>query len=447
MNQLIFSISGVRGKVPDSLTPKIVYRLGLAFAKTQLPGKILLAQDTRPTGVALIAILKQAMVTAGREFLNCGICPTPTAQFQIEHGKFSGGIVVTASHNPLPYNGLKFINSNGIFCGANELQQILEEFRRRNEIPRQTPDFSTARIFSGEEHMAAILDNPIIDVGQICSKQLKIVLDAVNGVGAVMMPLLLKKLGCEVVTLYCEPNGLFSRGADPLPENLDDLSKVVVKNSANLGLAMDPDGDRLDLVDENGIPIGEEKTLPLVVDFVLSREKSRQNVVTNLSTSMMIESICKKHGAILHRTAIGEINVVKKMKEVGSIIGGEGNGGVIYPSVHSGRDAFVGCALILQAIAESKKTISELASKLPTYYIAKEKVEFADLDYQSVLKKIINHANDAKINDRDGIKLSWLNRWVHIRKSNTEPIMRIYAEASSKKEAQELVEVYKNILK
>ncbi len=439
MNQPIFSISGVRGTVPDSLTPEIVFRLGVAFAKSQPGGTVFLGQDARPTGAELLGILQQSLKSQNRKFLNVGICPTPTAQFEIEHGEFAGGIVVTASHNPLPYNGLKFINSDGVFCDGDEISKIFAEFEKQNSMPITKTNPQKSGIFLGENHLSAILEHPIIDVEKIRSKKYKIVVDAVNGVGAVMMPNLLKKLGCEVVELYCEPNGNFLRGAEPLPENLGDLSQSVLENSAHLGVAMDPDGDRLALVDEKGNPLGEEKTLPLAVDVVLNSLATQHSIVVNLSTSMMIESVCKKYGATLHRTEIGEINVVKQMQKLNSVIGGEGNGGVIFPEIHSGRDAFVGIALILQKMTDSGKTISELASELPEFSITKDKIGLDGVDYDAMLEKIKILFDGAEIDTRDGVKFSWDDRWLHIRKSNTEPIVRIYSEAPTERESQELV--------
>ncbi|MBC8456160.1 phosphoglucosamine mutase [bacterium] len=451
MKQPIFSISGVRGTVPDSLSPNIVFRLGIAFAKTQPKGKIFLGQDTRPTGAELLKILQQALESQNREFIDVGICPTPTAQFEIEHGDFAGGIIVTASHNPLPYNGLKFINSDGVFCDSTEVSAIFSKFEKQSATAEKMEPTCDAEIFLGENHLSAILEHPIIDAKKIRKKRFKIAVDAVNGVGSVMMPNLLRKLGCEVIELYCEPNGKFPRGAEPLPENLGVLSQTVRENSADFGVAMDPDGDRLALVDENGNPLGEEKTLPLAVDVVLEHPASNiqhpePSVVVNLSTSMIIESVCKKYGATLHRTEIGEINVVKQMQKLDSIIGGEGNGGVIFPEIHSGRDAFVGVALILQKMAQSGKTISQLSAELPNFFITKSKIELACVDYKVMLEKIKTAFDDAEIDERDGIKFSWHDRWVHIRKSNTEPIVRIYAEAPTKRESQELLaQIKKNL--
>ncbi|HDP68810.1 MAG TPA: phosphoglucosamine mutase [Candidatus Marinimicrobia bacterium] len=441
---LIESLSGVRG-IESELTEDFIRAYAYAFAEVCPPGKILVGRDTRQNGMAIITVLLEALKNTGRTVINLGICPTPTVQFAVEDQQAAGGIVITASHNPLPWNGLKFIGSDGIFLDADQMRQLKErriELNKEAFIQKGNGAIETYHR-AVDDHIEAVLALPYLDESLIRTAGFKVVVDAVNGAAYRAVPEFLRRLGCEVIELNCNADQPFPRNPEPLPENLLELNQAVLRHKADLGCAIDPDGDRLAIVSELGKPVSEEYTLVLAAKLVLSKfPDSAQKVVTNLSTTMAVEDVARQYGASVIRTAIGEINVAKKMREIDAAIGGEGNGGVLLPEAHLGRDSLVAAALILQLLAEKAKSVSELMQELPHYEMVKLRVSRGDLDLSDVLDELKQLATPADLDLQDGIKFIWSDRWVHLRPSNTEPIIRIYAEAKNAALAQEAAEPF-----
>jgi phosphomannomutase len=396
-----------------------------------------------------------------------GISPTPTVALAIEKLKAAGGISITASHNPMIWNGLKFFASTGLFLDADENRECW----RLAEQPAKYVSWDkqgkhTLQETFLDEHVREVLSLSYIDIVKIRARKFKVVLDCVNSAGGIIVPRLLEKLGCEIIPIHCEMTGIFEHTPEPIPENLTSLCKKVREEHADIGIAVDPDVDRLVLINEKGEPFGEEYTIASCTKFILGKISAQNlsrtqrgisaslrqsqignqqslKVVINLSTTRAVEDIAKHYGASILRTPVGEINVAKKMKEVGAVIGGEGSGGVILPKVHLGRDAIVGIALVLQHLTEFGGTISELKAVLPQYYITKGKVDLGTLNPDAILKQLMaDHAVSDTINTDDGLKIDFPESWVHLRKSNTEPIIRIIAEAHTKAEADELVKKF-----
>jgi phosphomannomutase len=385
----------------------------------------------------------------GSEVIDLGIVPTPTVALAVERLGLAGGISVTASHNPMIWNGLKFFTRTGLFLNADENRAfwaIAERggfaYRPWDRLGQQT-DRQDLR----EQHLEAVLRMPPLRLDAIRRRKLKVVVDCVNASGGTVVPELLRRLGCEVVELYCDVSGIFAHTPEPVPENLGDLAARVKAEKADVGLAIDPDADRLVVIDERGEPIGEEYTVTSAVDLVLRREHERgvtgHRVVVNLSTTRAVDDVAKRYGATCLRTPVGEINVAKRMVDVGSVVGGEGSGGVIYPTVHAGRDALVGVGLILQALAEHDGPTSSWKASLPQYAIVKGKVEVGDLDARTRLRAIADSVGSSgRVNTDDGLRIDLPDSWVHLRLSNTEPIIRIIAEAPDRSRAEELVRSY-----
>ena len=445
-------ISGVRGVVGESLTPEVLVKYSAAFgnfcklrSRKNFP-KVVLGRDSRISGEMCRFAVLSGLLATGCEVIDIGICPTPTVQIAVEGLKANGGIVITASHNPIQWNGLKFIGSNGMFLAEREAKKFFDLVKN---------DKITHRFWMGlgkvksnhswiQKHIEKILKLKYIVVKKIKRKKLKVVLDCCNGAGGTISPHLLKALGCQVIELFCSPDGNFAHNPEPRPENLVSLCRAVKKNKADIGFANDPDVDRLAIVSDQGIPLGEEATLALATEFIL-KKKPKSKVVTNVSTSRMIDDIAQEFGSKVYRTKVGEAHVVRRLKAVGGIIGGEGNGGVILPELHYGRDALVGMALILQYLAESEKNITDLASDLPRYFMIKKKGKLTK-DFERNLAQLKRKYAKEKIVLIDGVKVNFEDSWIHIRKSNTEPIFRIIAEAKSKKKAKELVPEFLEIL-
>lgn len=447
---LMVSISGIRGIVGTSLTPEIVVKYASAFAEYCGRKPIVIGRDGRVTGKSIGHIVSSTLLQMGCDVVALGVCPTPTIQLAIEKLHASGGISITASHNPIEWNGLKFMSSTGLFLDAEENKRFwgIADRPARAYQPwdkqgkhRAIPEFV-------DNHIKLILQLPHLDVARIRERGFKVAVDCINGSGGVIVPKLLRELGCSVVEMNCDVSGIFAHTPEPLPENLTDLSRLVQKERADLGIAVDPDADRLVLIDERGIPIGEEYTIANVTKFVLQREAGlkkpgRLTTVVNLSTTRAVDDIAKEFGATVLRTAVGEINVAKKMQETGAVIGGEGSGGVILPNLHLGRDALVGIALTLQHLAEFEGTLSQLKQSLPEYHIAKGKVDVGTLDPDKALERIkIKLTKNGEATTIDGLKIDFADSWVHLRKSNTEPIIRVIAEARSKQKAEELVKTF-----
>ena len=450
---LIKSISGIRGtiggKPGEGLSPMDVVKFTSAFAvwvksnrKKDLKNKIVVGRDARISGEMVNHLVCGTLVSMGFDVIDAGLSTTPTVEMAVVYEGADAGIVLTASHNPKQWNALKLLNSKGEFISAKDGEDVLkiaeaEDFSYNdvNSIGKiiRVTDFI-------ERHIKSILALPYVDVELIKSKNFKIVLDAVNSTGGIAVPQLLKALGVEnVVEMYCEPNGIFPHNPEPLPENLGEISKAVKKNKAHLGIVVDPDVDRLALVMEDGEMFGEEYTLVAVADYILSIKKG--NTVSNLSSTRALRDVTEKSGGKYFASAVGEVNVVEKMKEMNAIIGGEGNGGVILPELHYGRDAMVGIALFLTHLAKYGKSCSMLRSKYPNYHISKNKIELtAEINTDKILEAISEKYSKQPINKIDGVKIEFEREWVHLRKSNTEPIIRIYSESEYETTADNLAE-------
>ncbi len=444
---LIRSISGVRGLVIETLTADLA-RVYARAVNDMLPaGEIVLGRDSRPSGAELIKALSAELTALGRNVSDCGIVPTPTVQFITEHSAAVGGIIVTASHNPIEWNGLKFVRADGTFFLPDECKYLFARVDAGcGALHVAEAGQRTARNDAIQRHVDHILALDCIDVQAIKARQFTIAIDAVNGAGAVALPTMLKALGCEVVPVYCEPTGEFLRGTEPLPHNLVDLGQTVRDNRAAAGFAVDPDADRLALVAETGRPLGEENTLVLAVDGYWQTTGKAEPIVVNLSTTMALDRLAESYGTKVLRSAVGEINVVQLMQAVNAPLGGEGNGGVILKAAHLGRDSLVGAAMVLNRMAQSDQPLSTIITGLPQFVIVKDKVSLEDVDVKQALATVQQTLADAEVNTIDGVKFTWKDCWVHLRKSNTEPILRIYAEAETEQKARELVARIKSLI-
>lgn len=436
---LIRSASGLRGIAEDHFTPELIDNYISAFISTQNIKSCVIGRDGRPSGKQISQWVIDSFHKNGINVENCGLATTPTMQVMTEKEHFDGGIVITASHNPSEYNGLKFLQSDGTFLTPEQCEKLFKAVDNNVAIVHPdsfgvVSDYSTAN----EEHIEKVLAAMCIDTDKIRKNKFKVVIDCVNGAGSFILPMLCEKLGCEVITINCNGNGDFTRVPEPLAENLNELEQKVINVGADVGFATDPDGDRLSIVSNKGNAIGEEYTLVLAVKNYLNYQKSI--VATNLSTSMMLESIANE----TIRTKIGEAHVVQKMNELNIPIGGEGNGGVILKEVHLGRDSLVAISMILSLLSSSGKSISDEISNIPQYIMIKDKIHIDnDIDFDSL--ETIFDCNE--INKLDGMKFIWPNKWIHIRKSNTEPIIRIFAEAKTQEEVNDLINTLKNYLK
>lgn len=436
---LIRSASGLRGIAEDHFTPELIDNYISAFISTQNIKSCVIGRDGRPSGKQISQWVIDSFHKNGINVENCGLATTPTMQVMTEKENFDGGIVITASHNPSEYNGLKFLQKDGTFLSPEQCEELFKAVDRNVSIEPPdslgvVSDYSTAN----EEHIDKVLAAKCIDTDNIRKNNFKVVIDAVNGAGSFILPMLCERLDCEVIPMNCSGDGYFSRIPEPLAENLDALEQKVLEVGADIGFATDPDGDRLSIVSNKGKAIGEEYTLVLAVKNYLNFQESM--VVTNLSTSMMLDNITNK----TIRTRIGEAHVVQKMNELNISIGGEGNGGVILKEVHLGRDSLVAVSMILSLLSISGKSISDEICSIPKYLMVKDKILLnSKIDFDS-LESIFDCD---EINRLDGIKFSWSDKWIHIRKSNTEPIIRIFAEAPTKDEVDELVNTLKNYVK
>ncbi len=444
---LIRSISGVRGLSKSYLTPEISISYAKALHKYLPEGVIMSGRDSRPSGELLIDTMNQELARLGRTVIDCGIVPTPTVQFMVHNTEAVGGYIVTASHNPIEWNGLKFLRSDSTFFHAEDCEKLFRIVDANKDLEdSRNPGMIWQEKNAIQKHIISCVSIECIDLNRIQRKNFKIVIDAVNGAGSNALPALLESLGCEVIEINCEPNGNFTRGTEPLPEHLKELSKVVIANGADAGFAVDPDADRLAVVNEKGIPLGEEYTLVIAADGYLIETGRKENFVVNLSTSIAIDKLAETYNSHVTRSAVGEINVVNKMNEVNSAFGGEGNGGVILRECHLGRDSLVGAAMVLNRMSISDSSISEIHSSLPRFEIVKDKIDIEGIDIELVIKRVNSLFDDATIDKIDGIKFTWDDRWVHLRKSNTEPIIRIYAEAPDQNQALVLIDQIKKTL-
>ena len=450
---LIKSISGIRGtiggEVGVNLTPIDIVKFTIAYTRFIASKndakrlKIVVGRDTRISGEMVNDIIEGTLLGCGADVINVGLCTTPGTEMAVITHKADGGIIITASHNPQQWNALKLLNEKGEFLNAKEGEQVLALAEQEDFL---FPDVDTiGKVISREDfnptHIDQVLALKLVDVEKVKARKFKVVVDAVNSIGGVVIPALLEKLGCEVVKLNCEPNGQFAHNPEPLPQNLTEISEVIVREGADLGVVVDPDVDRLALVNEDGTMFGEEYTLVAVADYILSHTNG--NTCSNLSSSRALSDITKAHGGEYAASAVGEVNVVTKMKEVGAVIGGEGNGGVIYPELHYGRDALVGVALFLTYLAELNIPMTELRKKYPAYFASKNKIELTPaIDVDKVLATVKERYAHERVNDIDGVKIDFAEHWVHLRKSNTEPIIRIYVEAKSQEFADEVAQQF-----
>jgi phosphomannomutase len=450
------SISGIRGIVGTSLIPETIVKYTAAFAEYCNRDTVVIGRDGRVTGKSIAHIVSSTLLQMGCDVIAIGVSPTPTVQLAVQLRKAAGGICITASHNPMEWNGLKFISSTGLFLDGDENQAFwnIADRQPRSYTPWNKQGHHSSDPGLVDEHIRNVLSLSYLDVSRIRQRQFRVVVDCVNAAGGIIIPRLLRELGCSVIEMGCDVSGIFSHTPEPIPENLSGVCSRVREENADLGVAVDPDVDRLVLIDEHGNPFGEEYTLASAVKFVLGKESSRNSqstmqrlralkVVTNLSTTRAIDDICALHNAELTRTSVGEIHVAKKMRELGAIVGGEGNGGVILPESHIGRDAPVGVGLTLQHLVEFGGTLSELRASLPQYFITKGKIDLGSLNPEEVLERLqASHSGKGRATTTDGLKIDFPDAWVHLRKSNTEPILRIIAEAPEKKRADDLVAAF-----
>jgi len=446
---LIKSISGIRGtvggKVGGNLTPLDIVKFTSAFGSWAVRQsgikKIVVGRDARISGSMVNNLVVGTLQGLGIDVIDLGLSTTPTVEIAVPAENAAGGIILTASHNPKQWNALKLLNHYGEFINHDDGQMVLDiaensdfEYAKVDELGKVTYDGTYM-----QKHIDQILALPLVDADAIGKANLKIVVDAVNSTGGTFVPALLKALGVKIVyELYCEPDGNFPHNPEPLPENLSELSKEVLKNKADLGIAVDPDVDRLCFVCEDGNMFGEEYTLVAVADYVLKNKKG--NSVSNLSSTRALRDITEKAGGVYYAAAVGEVNVVNKMKAVNALIGGEGNGGIIYPALHYGRDALAGIALFLTHLVKSGKSISALRDTYPDYFISKNKLELeGSVKIESIIKKVKNSYSQSPQSEIDGLKIDFDYGWVHLRRSNTEPIIRIYAEAKDKNAADDII--------
>ena len=449
---LIKSISGIRGTIGgpagENLSPPDVVKFTTAYVRLiseRRPGKkltVVVGRDARISGQLVSDLVEGTLLACGADVINVGLCTTPGTEMAVITKRADGGIIITASHNPRQWNALKLLNADGEFLSDAEGKRVLAmseeeayDYPAIDEIGHvlSREDFN-------DEHIRLVLGLPLVDVEAVRRRRFKVVVDAVNSVGGIVMPKLLRELGCEVVELNCEPTGEFAHNPEPLPQHLTEISEVIVREKADLGVVVDPDVDRLAFVSEDGSMFVEEYTLVAVADYILS-ENPGGTTVSNLSSSRALRDVTVRHGGKYYASAVGEVNVTTKMKEVGAVIGGEGNGGVIYPGLHYGRDALVGTALFLTWLARKGMSMTQLRATYPAYYASKNKIELTPaIDVDKVLREVKERYAGEKVNDIDGVKIDFAENWVHLRKSNTEPIIRVYTEAKSMDEADALAQ-------
>jgi len=437
---LMISISGVRGVIGPALNAEVACRLAAAFGTWAPPGPIVVGRDSRISGPMIRHAVIAGLMSTGHDVIDIGIATTPTTEILVTTHAASGGVIITASHNPEPWNALKLLAGSGLFLSAREGDEVMAIHRQGTSVHRRWDELgsSTEDSAAAEVHIRSILAQPWLDRERIAARGLHAVVDCTNGAGGVVAPELLRRLGVRVTELYCEPTGRFGRRPEPTPAHLGDLCAQVREQGADVGFATDPDADRLGLVTEQGTPLSEEYTLALAADFLLGRHSGP--VVVNLSTTRAMDDVCRKHGVPLHRTPVGEANVVGRMLEVDAVIGGEGNGGVILPALHAGRDALVGMALILQSMAEGETALSRLHAGLPQYSMVKRSQPLARPVSDAELAELVRSEFSGPIDTSDGVKVTLPEGWIHLRRSNTEPIVRAIAESEDAATAESLAE-------
>jgi phosphomannomutase len=435
---LKISISGVRGVVGHSLTPKLLTRFAQAFGTHTGPGTIVIGRDPRTSGEMVKHAVVAGILSTGSRVIDIGVCPVPTVQLQVRHRRAQGGIAITASHNPAEWNALKFIGSNGLFLDSGQARELLDIYHQGQYTKVGGAEIRTVEEIEGatDLHIKSILDvlGPLPKTAQ----KLRVVLDSCNGAGSLVGPKLIEALGAEVLPINVTPDGSFPRPAEPLAENLVDLCRTVKDHQADVGFAQDMDADRLAIVSEQGVPIGEDHTLVLAMLYVLGREKGA--VVANLSTTSAVADVAGKFGCPVFLTKIGEVNVTDAMRQQNAVIGGEGNGGVIYPRINFARDSLVGMALVLHLLAESGKSVTQLLETVPRYSIVKEKMPCPSDRIATVLRTVRQQFAKFPLDTRDGVKVVQPDGWILVRGSNTEPIIRVVAEAASEARARAMVD-------
>jgi len=443
MSRLMIGISGVRGVVGDNLTPELLVRLGQAFGTYVDSGTVVVGRDTRVSGDMVKHAVFSGLLSAGCRIIDVGVCGTPSAAMMVPALRAAGGIVISASHNPIEWNALKFFRSDGVYLNAEQGRQLLDIYYG-GDVRKVGYDRLHAVAMDNtavERHLAKVLQ--LVDVRGLRRRRFRVALDCCNGAGSDLALRFLQHIGADVAPIHCEMNGLFPHDPEPTFEHIKDLLRVTRRQRCDIGFAQDADADRIAIVSEKGRYLGEEYTLCLATRYTLAHR--RGPVVTNLSTTRMLDDVAQAAGVEVVRTPVGEVNVAERMREVNAVIGGEGNGGVIEPRVHLGRDALTGMALILQLMLETGKKISALAGELSRYYMVKERVECSKRVLGSVLKALADEPS-AKVDMRDGVKLDFADSWVHVRASNTEPIVRVYTEARTRSRAREMAQKYKRLV-
>ncbi len=442
MPTLMVSVSGIRGIIGDGLDPHTIVKYTSAYADFCGEDKIVIGSDGRVTGGLVRNIVTGTLISKGIEVIDIGVCPTPTVLYNVKKLGAVGGISISASHNPNEWNALKLLNSEGEFMTPDQNKQMLGMLDYANINYNSWDKIGKVENYEDglKNHLNDVLSMDIVDKELIQSKKFKVVLDCVNASGSWVMPELLEELGCDIIKLHCEKTGVFPRLPEPIPQNLTETMQVVKDNNADLAVVVDPDADRLVLITNEGEPFVEENTIALAVKHILSKQKGSS--VVNLSTTRAVDDVAKEFGCEVFRSPVGEANVVKKMKEVDAVIGGEGSGGVIYPGLHYGRDALVGAVITLQHLAEQNKKLSEIKNELPQYEIVKRKMETGDRKPDEIINKMVEKYYGEKINTEDGLRIDFDDHWVHLRKSNTEPIIRCIVESESLEKSEELAEKY-----
>ncbi|WP_448606772.1 phosphoglucosamine mutase [Paenimyroides ceti] len=459
---LIKSISGIRGTIGgqtgDNLTPVDAVKFASAygtflkqqFTKDRL--KVVIGRDARISGPMIHNLVVNTLIGLGIDVLDLGLSTTPTVEVAVAMEKADGGIILTASHNPKQWNALKLLNAKGEFLSGADGAEILKIAEEESFVFAEVDDLGTITYNTDymDRHINEVLNLKLVDVESVKKRNFKVVVDGVNSSGGIVIPSLLKRMGVEVVELYCEPTGHFPHNPEPLKEHLKDICALVVKEKADFGIVVDPDVDRLAFISEDGEMFGEEYTLVAVADYVLS--KTPGNTVSNMSSSRALRDITQKYNGIYEASAVGEVNVVELMKKNNAIIGGEGNGGIIYPETHYGRDALVGVALFLTHLSQQDQSVASLRASYPQYYMSKNKIELTpEIDVDLILEKMTAQYAHEEISTIDGVKIDFAEEWAHLRKSNTEPIIRIYTEAKTQKKADDLalriIEEIKEIIK
>lgn len=446
---LIKSISGIRGTIGgavshnltpiDAVTFAAAYGMWIKEQRNKENYRVVVGRDARISGEMIQGLVMHTLVGMGIHVIDLGLSTTPTVEIAVPMEHADGGIILTASHNPKQWNALKLLNAKGEFLNAEEGQYILEVAESNKMNFAEVDHLGKISVNDAymDLHIDAVLNLELVNVPAIKNAKFKVVFDGVNSTGGIIIPLLLDRLGVHTVKLFCEPNGQFPHNPEPLKEHLTDLSQAVVSHRANLGIVVDPDVDRLAFIDENGDMFGEEYTLVACADYVLG--KTPGNTVSNMSSTRALKDVTEKHKGSYQASAVGEVNVVALMKQTKAVIGGEGNGGIIYPELHYGRDALVGIALFLSLLAEKNLTVSALKKTYPQYFMSKNKIELTEgLDVDGILQVMAEKYQNEEVSTIDGVKINFEDSWVHLRKSNTEPIIRIYTEAPSQSQADSL---------